>query len=116
MEVNSFFSELLPRLKSIELADDPQFAATTFVRGLKHLPVRYSFTWPTSSSSGEFIRHQLAAAVLPVSAANRFPDLRTVMTDLPMTWTLSIASVVPQYLSRAVTALADTPIGRIGRQ
>jgi hypothetical protein len=31
MEVNSFFSELLPRLKSIELAGDPQFAATTFV-------------------------------------------------------------------------------------
>jgi cytochrome P450 len=43
MEVNSFFSELLPRLKSIELSDDPQFTATTFVGGLKHLPVRYSF-------------------------------------------------------------------------
>ena len=43
MEVNSFFSELLPRLKSIELKGDPQFAATTFVGGLKHLPVRYSF-------------------------------------------------------------------------
>ena len=44
IEVNSFFSELLPRLKSIDLAGDPQFAATTFVGGLKHLPVRYSFT------------------------------------------------------------------------
>ncbi|GBE67514.1 cytochrome P450 [Mycobacterium sp. MFM001] len=43
MEVNSFFSELLPRLKSIELTGDPQFVATTFVGGLKHLPVRYSF-------------------------------------------------------------------------
>jgi hypothetical protein len=43
VEVNSFFSELLPRLKSIELSDDPQFTATTFVGGLKHLPVRYSF-------------------------------------------------------------------------
>jgi hypothetical protein len=43
MEVNSFFSELLPRLKSVELTDDPQFTATTFVGGLKHLPVRYSF-------------------------------------------------------------------------
>ncbi len=41
MEVNSFFTELLPRLKSIELAGDPQFTATTFVGGLKHLPVRY---------------------------------------------------------------------------
>ncbi len=43
MEVNSFFTELLPRLKSIELTGDPQFVATTFVGGLKHLPVRYSF-------------------------------------------------------------------------
>ncbi|ORV16671.1 cytochrome P450 [Mycobacterium celatum] len=43
MEVNSFFTELLPRLKSIELTGDPQFIATTFVGGLKHLPVRYSF-------------------------------------------------------------------------
>jgi cytochrome P450 len=41
MEVNSFFTELLPRLKSIELDGDPQFTATTFVGGLKHLPVRY---------------------------------------------------------------------------
>jgi cytochrome P450 len=43
MEVSSFFSELIPRLKSIELTGDPQFVATTFVGGLKHLPVRYSF-------------------------------------------------------------------------
>ncbi|MGO9068109.1 cytochrome P450 [Mycobacterium sp.] len=42
MEVNSFFAELLPRLKSIELNGDPEFVATTFVGGLKHLPVRYS--------------------------------------------------------------------------
>jgi hypothetical protein len=44
MEVNSFFTELLARLKSIELAGDPQFVATTFVGGIKHLPVRYSVT------------------------------------------------------------------------
>ena len=44
MEVNSFFTELLPRLKSIELAGDPQFVATTFVGGIKRLPVRYSVT------------------------------------------------------------------------
>jgi cytochrome P450 len=42
MEVSSFFSELLPRLKSIELTGDPEYVATTFVGGLKHLPVRYS--------------------------------------------------------------------------
>ncbi|MDT5066599.1 MAG: hypothetical protein QOK02_2754 [Mycobacterium sp.] len=44
MEVSSFFTELLPRLKSIELTGDPEFVATTFVGGLKHLPVRYSLT------------------------------------------------------------------------
>jgi cytochrome P450 len=42
MEVSSFFSELVPRLKSIELNGDPEHIATTFVGGLKHLPVRYS--------------------------------------------------------------------------
>ncbi len=42
LEVNSFFAELLPRLKSIELAGQPEYVATTFVGGLKHLPVRYS--------------------------------------------------------------------------
>ena len=41
MEVNSFFSELLPRLKSIELNGNPELIATTFVGGLKHLPIRY---------------------------------------------------------------------------
>jgi cytochrome P450 len=42
METGSFFTELLPRLDSIELAGDPQHVATTFVGGLKHLPIRYS--------------------------------------------------------------------------
>lgn len=42
LEINSFFSELLPRLRSAELAGVPQHMATTFVGGLKHLPVRYS--------------------------------------------------------------------------
>ncbi|KWX67852.1 cytochrome P450 [Mycobacterium sp. NAZ190054] len=42
MEMNSLFTELLPRLESIELAGEPQLSATTFVGGLKHLPVRYS--------------------------------------------------------------------------
>jgi cytochrome P450 len=42
LEVNSFFTELLPRLESVELAGDPQHVATTFVGGLKHLPIRYS--------------------------------------------------------------------------
>ena len=41
MEINSFFSALLPRLDEIELAGAPQLISTTFVGGLKHLPVRY---------------------------------------------------------------------------
>ncbi|MGV0607399.1 cytochrome P450 [Mycolicibacterium sp. XJ1904] len=44
MEVNSFFSELLPRLKGVELTGRPEHVATTFVGGLKHLPIRYSLT------------------------------------------------------------------------
>ncbi len=42
MEVKSFFSELVPRLESVELAGEPQHIATIFVGGLKHLPIRYS--------------------------------------------------------------------------
>jgi cytochrome P450 len=42
MEINSFFTELVPRLKSVELAGEPELMATTFVGGLKHLPIRYS--------------------------------------------------------------------------
>lgn len=42
MEMTSLFTELVPRLESIELAGNPEWAATTFVGGLKHLPVRYS--------------------------------------------------------------------------
>ena len=41
MEVNSFFSALVPRLKSIELTGTPEHLATIFVGGLKHLPIRY---------------------------------------------------------------------------
>jgi cytochrome P450 len=42
MEMNSLFTELIPRLVSIELAGEPELTATTFVGGLKHLPIRYS--------------------------------------------------------------------------
>jgi cytochrome P450 len=41
MEMNSFFSELLPRLESIELNGPPELVASTFVGGVKHLPIRY---------------------------------------------------------------------------
>jgi cytochrome P450 len=41
MEVNSFFTELLPRLKTIELNGNRELISTTFVGGIKHLPIRY---------------------------------------------------------------------------
>ncbi|MDD7813111.1 cytochrome P450 [Mycobacterium sp. CSUR Q5927] len=41
MEIDSFFRELLPRLDAIEMAGEPQLISTTFVGGVKHLPVRY---------------------------------------------------------------------------
>jgi cytochrome P450 len=40
IEVNSFFTELLPWLKTIELNGNPELISTTFVGGLKHLPIR----------------------------------------------------------------------------
>jgi cytochrome P450 len=50
MEMNSLFTELIPRLDSIELAGPPELSATTFVGGLKHLPVRYSLRSPDPPS------------------------------------------------------------------
>jgi cytochrome P450 len=41
LEINSFFSELLSRLKSVELVGPAEYLATTFVGGPKHLPIRY---------------------------------------------------------------------------
>ncbi|MDZ7887583.1 MAG: cytochrome P450 [Mycobacterium sp.] len=41
LEINSFFAALLPRLESVELTGTPAHIATTFVGGLKHLPIRY---------------------------------------------------------------------------
>ena len=42
MEIGCLFTELVGRLESIELAGVPELSATTFVGGLKHLPIRYS--------------------------------------------------------------------------
>jgi cytochrome P450 len=44
LEINSFFSELLPRLRSVESTGPAEHMATTFVGGLKHLPIRYELT------------------------------------------------------------------------
>lgn len=42
METRAFFAELAPRLDEVELRGDPEWVATTFVGGLKHLPIRYA--------------------------------------------------------------------------
>jgi cytochrome P450 len=42
IETRALFAELLPRLESIELTGRPEWVATTFVGGLKHLPIRYT--------------------------------------------------------------------------
>jgi DNA-binding transcriptional LysR family regulator len=64
--------------------------------------------------AAELIRHRLATAVLPASAANRFPDLRTVALQPSMTWTLSIAYAASQHASPAINALIDTLIRHVG--
>jgi DNA-binding transcriptional LysR family regulator len=58
--------------------------------------------------AAELVRRRLATTVLPISAANRFPDLHTIPLNPPMTWALSLASSAAQTASRAVTALVDT--------
>jgi cytochrome P450 len=40
LEIRAFFSELIPRLRSIDLTGEPQLIKTIFVGGLKHLPIR----------------------------------------------------------------------------
>lgn len=42
MEIRAFFAELVPRLVSIEPAGPAELVATTFVGGLKHLPIHYT--------------------------------------------------------------------------
>jgi cytochrome P450 len=41
MELRAFYSELIPRLVSAELAGEPELMQTLFVGGLKRLPMRY---------------------------------------------------------------------------
>jgi hypothetical protein len=42
LEIRILFEELLPRLRSIELAGTPKWTRANFVSGLKALPVRYT--------------------------------------------------------------------------
>ncbi|MBA6414022.1 cytochrome P450 [Parahaliea sp. F7430] len=43
LEVELFFRELLPRLKHIEFASEPEWVQAIFVGGLKSMPLRYEF-------------------------------------------------------------------------
>jgi DNA-binding transcriptional LysR family regulator len=58
--------------------------------------------------AAELIRHRLATTILPVSVADRFPDLRTIDSDPPLVWTMFIASAGPQFTNRVIDALTDT--------
>ncbi|WP_043626410.1 cytochrome P450 [Nonomuraea candida] len=44
MEIRALFAELIPRLTHVELDGEPAWTATTFVGGLKRLPIRYTLT------------------------------------------------------------------------
>ncbi|MEV0586677.1 cytochrome P450 [Nonomuraea sp. NPDC050310] len=44
MEAKALFTELLPRLRSVELAGEPSWIETLFVGGLKRLPISYRLT------------------------------------------------------------------------
>lgn len=49
METQAIFTELLPRLEHIELAGTPEGVPSTFVSGLKRLPIRYRLTDPVNA-------------------------------------------------------------------
>jgi cytochrome P450 len=42
MELRALFTELLPRLESVELAGTPELMQTLFVGGHKRLPISYT--------------------------------------------------------------------------
>ncbi|MDQ1433544.1 MAG: hypothetical protein QOF59_360 [Actinomycetota bacterium] len=44
VELRSLFGQLVPRLLSLELSDEPQTAKTTFVGGHKSVPIRYTLS------------------------------------------------------------------------
>jgi hypothetical protein len=42
MEIKALLTELLPRLRSIELTAEPKLMKTLFVGGVKSMPIRYA--------------------------------------------------------------------------
>ena len=43
LEMRIFFQQLILRIESIELDDDPERLRASFTHGLKHLNIRYKF-------------------------------------------------------------------------
>ena len=43
LEMEAFFSELLPRLKSVELNGEPSYMASNMVTGPKTMPIHFEF-------------------------------------------------------------------------
>jgi cytochrome P450 len=41
MEIKALLTELVPRLRSVELTGTPELSSSYFVGGLKRLPIRY---------------------------------------------------------------------------
>ncbi|ABW14149.1 Cytochrome P450-like protein [Parafrankia sp. EAN1pec] len=44
LEGRALYTELVPRLREVELAGTPEYMQTLFVGGPKHLPIRYTIT------------------------------------------------------------------------
>jgi cytochrome P450 len=42
MEIRLLLEELVPRLDAVELTGEPQWLASNFVSGVKHLPIRWT--------------------------------------------------------------------------
>jgi DNA-binding transcriptional LysR family regulator len=57
--------------------------------------------------AAELVRHRLAATVVPLSAANRFPDLHIAQLNPPMPWTLYLASATVPPIKPPVAELAN---------
>jgi DNA-binding transcriptional LysR family regulator len=65
--------------------------------------------------AADLVRHRLAAAILPRTAANRFTDLRTITLHPTLTWTLFMASAPARHRNRATAVLADMLISHVDR-
>jgi len=51
LELVSFLREFLARVEAVELAGEPRFVASSFVGGVKELPIRYRFQKPVNAAA-----------------------------------------------------------------